>query len=202
MKTIFSKLSQALELSHPESDEDYVYDDLWQEDNPQSTNDPYGRGYVSAQNHLPERIQQLRSMNSHFSNRHWQSSNPSQANSLPNEQSRSSLTRPNNAEIVIKEFEVFEDAATAVQQIRERKLLVLNLKKLSFQDAQRALDFMAGSICITNGSIERISDSIFIFTPHFIKINSSIGETDNSFDEEVEPNLEAMSASQVWGQAS
>lgn len=75
------------------------------------------------------------------------------------------------AEVVILEPTFFEEVPFAIQALRSQKLVVLNLFKMEADQAQRAVDFLAGGTFIVDGDLEKVSETIFIFTPHHIKIN-------------------------------
>ena len=200
MKKILSRLVKILELDHLEEDEDYVYDSLWHEDNSQKVEHQSDWNNQEKVN-IPENSSYPKAMNSSYPDQSWSIPDTFQSHLRKSSPLDSKSRTIDSSEIVIKEFQCFADVVAAVQQIREQKLLVLNFGKIDIKEAQRALDFMAGSICIANGSVEYISESIFLFTPHFIKINSSAPQ-DNNLAQEALINPDKMPASEIWRQAS
>ena len=65
----------------------------------------------------------------------------------------------------------FEDAITAVDSVRARHCVVLQLETLSPREAQRIVDFVAGALEALNGRIERISDDSFVCTPQGVELS-------------------------------
>jgi cell division inhibitor SepF len=71
----------------------------------------------------------------------------------------------NNAEVVVIQLHSFEEMPQVIQTLRERKSVVLNLNVMDPEEAQRAVDFVAGGTYAIDGHQERIGESIFLFTP-------------------------------------
>ena len=59
--------------------------------------------------------------------------------------------------------------------LRERKSVVLNLNVMDPEEAQRAVDFVAGGTYAIDGHQERIGESIFLFTPSTVKVSTLSG---------------------------
>jgi cell division inhibitor SepF len=64
----------------------------------------------------------------------------------------------------------FEEMPQAIQALRERKSVVLNLTMMEPDQAQRAVDFVAGGTYAIDGHQERIGDSIFLFAPSCVQV--------------------------------
>jgi len=79
------------------------------------------------------------------------------------------------AEVVVVEPHSFEEMPQVIQTIRERKSVVLNLNAMPPEEAQRAVDFVAGGTYAIDGHQERIGESIFLFTPNCVKVSTLSG---------------------------
>lgn len=79
------------------------------------------------------------------------------------------------AEVMVMEPRSFEEMPQAIQALRERKTLVLNLTMMEPEQAQRAVDFVAGGTFAMDGHQERIGESIFLFTPNCVKVSTQDG---------------------------
>jgi cell division inhibitor SepF len=75
-------------------------------------------------------------------------------------------------EIVMLEPQSFEKMAEVIQVLRERKTVILNLNMMEPDDAQRAVDFVAGGTYAIDGHQERVGESIFLFTPSCVQVSS------------------------------
>lgn len=87
------------------------------------------------------------------------------------------MPRPANGvpEVVIMEPRSFEEMPQAIQALRERKSVVLNLNMMDPDQAQRAVDFVAGGTYAIDGHQERIGESIFLFTPNCVQVSTQSG---------------------------
>jgi cell division inhibitor SepF len=79
------------------------------------------------------------------------------------------------SEVVVMEPRTFEEMPQAIQALRERKSVVLNLTIMDPDQAQRAVDFVAGGTYAIDGHQERIGESIFLFTPSCVQVSTQTG---------------------------
>jgi cell division inhibitor SepF len=79
------------------------------------------------------------------------------------------------SEVVVMEPRTFEEMPQAIRALRERKSVVLNLTIMDPDQAQRAVDFVAGGTYAIDGHQERIGDSIFLFTPNCVQVSTQAG---------------------------
>ena len=80
-----------------------------------------------------------------------------------------------NSEVVVIEPHSFEEMPQVILALRERKSVVLNLNVMNPEEAQRAVDFIAGGTYAMDGHQERVGESIFLFTPSSVKVSSLSG---------------------------
>lgn len=80
-----------------------------------------------------------------------------------------------NYEVVLMEPRSFEEMPQAIQALRERKMVVINLTMMEPDQAQRAVDFVAGGTYAMDGHQERVGESIFLFTPICVQVTSQSG---------------------------
>jgi len=76
------------------------------------------------------------------------------------------------SQVMVMEPRSFEEMPQAIQALRERKSVVLNLTMMDPDQAQRAVDFVAGGTYALDGHQERIGDSIFLFAPSCVQVTS------------------------------
>ena len=80
-----------------------------------------------------------------------------------------------NSEVIVIEPHSFEEMPQVIQALRERKSVVLNLNIMNPEEAQRAVDFVAGGTYAMDGHQERVGESIFLFTPSCVKVSTLTG---------------------------
>lgn len=109
------------------------------------------------------------------------------------------------AEVSLMEPRSFDEMPRAIQALRERKTVILNLTMMEPDQAQRAVDFVAGGTFAIDGHQERVGESIFLFAPSCVTVtNTSHDEASTptvvSRDAEAEQQQEAAAApSPAWG---
>jgi cell division inhibitor SepF len=80
------------------------------------------------------------------------------------------------AEVCLMEPRSFDEMPRAIQALRERKTVILNLTMMEPDQAQRAVDFVAGGTFAIDGHQERVGESIFLFAPSCVTVTTAGGE--------------------------
>ena len=80
------------------------------------------------------------------------------------------------AEVMLMEPRSFDEMPRAIKALRERKTVILNLTMMEPDQAQRAVDFVAGGTYAIDGQQERVGDSIFLFAPSCVTVTAAGAE--------------------------
>ncbi len=80
------------------------------------------------------------------------------------------------AEVTLMEPRSFDEMPRAIQALRERKTVILNLTMMEPDQAQRAVDFVAGGTFAIDGHQERVGESIFLFAPSCVTVTTAVSE--------------------------
>lgn len=80
-------------------------------------------------------------------------------------------------EVVVIEPHSFDEIPQVIQTLKEQRCVVLNLNIMEPDEAQRAVDFVAGGTYAIDGHQERIGESIFLFTPRSVKVSTVSGNS-------------------------
>lgn len=75
-------------------------------------------------------------------------------------------------EVVVIEPHSFDDAATIVQHLKDRKIVMINLHLLDNSQSQRTIDFVCGASQALNGQPKKVGDGVFVFAPHNVALSS------------------------------
>ena len=81
-----------------------------------------------------------------------------------------------SSEVSLMEPKSFDEMPQAIQALRERKTVILNLTMMDPDQAQRAVDFIAGGTYAIDGHQERVGESIFLFAPSWVNVTSASPE--------------------------
>jgi cell division inhibitor SepF len=168
MNNIFSKLRDFVGLNEP-----VEYEEYYEEVEPETYQAPY------AEQNVPSAIPQPQETATQ--NRRWREP----MTTMGTDVATSSKTMSNVigmpgalngiSEVLVLEPRTFEEMPQAIQALRERKSVVLNLTIMDPDQAQRAVDFVAGGTYALDGHQERIGESIFLFTPSCVQVSTQGG---------------------------
>lgn len=195
MNNIFTKLRDFVGLNEPVEYEYYEeevdndnYQNIYQEQNPQqpaaaATQEPVAQ-----------------------TNRRWREPMPT----MNTDVATSTKTAMSNvigmpgalngiSEVLVLEPRTFEEMPQAIQALRERKSVVLNLTIMDPDQAQRAVDFVAGGTYALDGHQERIGESIFLFTPSCVQVSTTNGVLHEVPQAPVRPNRAPAPTQSAWG---
>ena len=84
-------------------------------------------------------------------------------------------------EVMVVEPRSFGEAGQIVQNLKERKTIVLNLHLLDKEQSQRTIDFVCGAAHAINGKPQKVGDMVFIFTPSNVTLSVDATANVNKF---------------------
>ena len=191
MSNVFAKLRDFVGLNDP-ADYEYEYEEmdgeeyqnLYQEENPQPVVQP-----------MPEEPRSRRRLRERpLTSDPGMTPMASNVIGMPGAMNGTS-------EVVVMEPRSFEEMPQAIQALRERKSVVLNLTIMDPDQAQRAVDFVAGGTYAIDGHQERIGESIFLFTPNCVQVSTPTEYEDDIFmgQPQTMPMAAPMPPAPAWG---
>ena len=96
------------------------------------------------------------------------------------------VSHPNtykSGEVSVIEPRSFSEAAQIVKKLLDKKTVILHLDLLDKEQSQRTIDFVCGAAHALNGTAQKISDMVFIFTPSNVSLSVENGATQSKFAE-------------------
>jgi cell division inhibitor SepF len=79
-------------------------------------------------------------------------------------------------QVVVIQPTCYEDAEEICDHIKEEKPVVINLEKVEYTIAQRIMDFLSGTCYSLEGSIQKVTNNIFVIAPENVEISSELEE--------------------------
>ena len=186
-KTGMNKFMDFLKLSDPE--DDYDDDDLFDEDDDDEDDDEEEFSLfkrkprekpTSYDEYEADDYDQSRSRT-----RMKSSNNTSNPSKLVSINSRNNNRR--SQVFVIKPQDI-SHAQTVTQYLKEGNLVVINMEGIEIHIAQRIIDFIGGACDALDGSIQGISNNIFIAAPSNIDVTGDLREEILN-DSSISPNV-------------
>ena len=96
------------------------------------------------------------------------------------------VSHPNSyksSEVTVIEPRSFSESAQIVKKLIDKKTVILHLDLLDKEQSQRTIDFVCGASHALNGTAQKISDMVFIFTPSNVSLSVENGAVQNKFAE-------------------
>lgn len=78
--------------------------------------------------------------------------------------------------VVIFEPNAYDEVQNIVDNLKNRKPVIVNLETLEAEVARRIFEFLNGAIYALDGSIQKVSSDIFILAPNNVEIAGNIKE--------------------------
>ncbi len=78
--------------------------------------------------------------------------------------------------VVLYEPDNFEEAPSIVDDLKNRKPVIINLESIDPELARKFFNFLNGAIYALDGNIQKVSSGIFILAPNNVDISGNIKE--------------------------
>ena len=81
-------------------------------------------------------------------------------------------------QVIISQPSTFEQSEEICDHLKEKKSIILNLEYVNKDVARRIVDFVGGAVFALDGTIQKISNSIFLVAPHNYEITNEVMKED------------------------
>lgn len=78
------------------------------------------------------------------------------------------------SKVVITQPEAYEDVEEIGEYLKQRKSVIVNLESINKEDGKRVLDFLSGASFALEGSIQKVSNLIYLMTPKTVEIQNDV----------------------------
>jgi len=92
------------------------------------------------------------------------------------------LEECSGGKMILIEPKAFSEVQAIADSLRQRSTVVVNLKRVTSEQAKRIIDFLSGTIYALNGNIQKIGGGIFLCTPNNVNIQGKITDEDEGKD--------------------
>lgn len=80
------------------------------------------------------------------------------------------------SKMILLEPRAFSEAQQIADYLRNRNTVVVNLKRVTPDQAKRIVDFLSGTLYAINGGLQKLGTGIFLCTPNNIDVEGSISD--------------------------
>ncbi|MDF2949074.1 MAG: cell division protein SepF [Sedimentibacter sp.] len=70
----------------------------------------------------------------------------------------------------------YEDCTKAVDELKNRKVVVLNIEGMELDDQKQVFEFIKGAVYALEASIQKISNGIFVLAPNNVQIDGRLSD--------------------------
>lgn len=89
----------------------------------------------------------------------------------------------NSSKMVLFEPRSYSEAQEIADHLKNRRSIVVNLQRISHDQAIRIVDFLSGTVYAVGGDIQKIGANIFLCTPDNVDVSGNI--SDDNFEEDM-----------------
>lgn len=75
-----------------------------------------------------------------------------------------------NSKVLVVEPVLFNDAPVICDNLKRNKTVVVNLEKADFEEGRKIFDFLNGAVYAIDGTIQKISENVFILAPDTVDV--------------------------------
>ena len=93
------------------------------------------------------------------------------------------------AKMILLEPRAYSEAQQIADHLKKRNTVVVNLKRVTSDQAKRIMDFLSGTIYAIKGNIQKIGSGIFLCTPNNINVQGKITDDADKEKEKDEENM-------------
>ena len=96
------------------------------------------------------------------------------------------LDEDGTSKLVLLEPRAYSETQQIADQLKARNTVVVNLKRVTSDQAKRIIDFLSGTIYAIGGDLQKVGGGIFLCTPNNVKVNGKI--TDETEGKDIHDN--------------
>lgn len=78
------------------------------------------------------------------------------------------------SKMILLEPRAFSESQQIADHLKKRNTVVINLRRVTSDQAKRIIDFVSGAVYALKGHIEKIGSGIFLCTPNNVNIQGKI----------------------------
>ena len=81
--------------------------------------------------------------------------------------------------MILIEPRAYSESQTIADHLKKRNSVVVNLKRVTSDQAKRIIDFLTGTIYAIGGDLQKLGNGIYLCTPKNVSVQGKISENDD-----------------------
>lgn len=94
------------------------------------------------------------------------------------------------SKLILLEPRAYSESQQIADHLKNRHIVVVNLKRVTKDQAKRIVDFLSGCIYAIGGDLQKIGGGIFLCTPRNMSVQGKISNDEDDKKEKVHDNSE------------
>jgi len=113
-------------------------------------------------------------------------------NGTEDEYYESKVDDPENAnnKMILLEPRAYSESQQIADHLKNRNSVVVNLKRVTSDQAKRIIDFLSGCIYAIGGTMQKVGVGIYLCTPKNVNVQGKISEDNNKNEDNKEEEIE------------
>ena len=84
------------------------------------------------------------------------------------------MNNSSSSKMILFEPRAYSESQQIADYLKKRNAVVVNLKRVTSDQAKRIVDFLSGTLYAINGGLQKLGTGIFLCTPNNIDVEGSI----------------------------
>lgn len=84
-----------------------------------------------------------------------------------------------SARVILKKPVEFQDVMEIVDEVKSRRIIVMNMTDVDPKHAQRMIDYIVGACYALNGSFEEVEKCVYVFAPDGVEVSNELRQEIN-----------------------
>ena len=83
---------------------------------------------------------------------------------------------PGNGKMILLEPRAYSESQQIADHLKKRNTVVVNLKRVTPDQAKRIVDFLSGTLYAIGGDLQKLGGGIFLCTPNNVNVEGEISD--------------------------
>lgn len=92
------------------------------------------------------------------------------------------IDKNGGSKMILLEPRAYSESQQIVDYLKNRNAVVVNLKRVTSDQAKRIVDFLSGTIYAIGGDLQKIGGGIFLCTPNNVNVQGKITDDNDGKD--------------------
>ena len=93
-------------------------------------------------------------------------------------------------EMILIEPRAYSESQQIAEHLKKRNSVVVNLKRVTSDQAKRLIDFLSGCVYAIGGTMQKVGVGIYLCAPNNVNVQGKISEDNDKSKENVEDEVE------------